>query len=367
MNHRFEPNINAVWERVDAIDPVAYAKTRNYLNGAVTYLSPYLSRGLISTKQVLDRLVAKGHSIHQMEVLVKELAWRDYFQRVGQHKDLDSNIKQRQGKLNNYQIPTAVVAAKTGIEAIDAAILGLYQNGYMHNHLRMYLASVTCNVAQSHWKMPAQWLYYHLLDGDFASNICSWQWVAGANSSKLYFANQENINTFTQSKQRNTFLDCSYEDLPDLNVPAALIPLQNIDYQTVLPPTDVLQINPNLPTLVYNYYNLDPNWHATENANRILLIEPSLFQKFPVAPHCMAFMLQLASQIEGVQIHVGSFQSLLNLCGGSKLIFKEHPLNVGYVGVEESRDWLVPNVSGYLPSFFAYWNKISKPLYAQYK
>lgn len=367
MNHRFEPNINAIWERVDAIDPLVYAKTRNYLNGAVTYLSPYLSRGVISTQQLLERLVAKGYSIHQMEVLVKELAWRDYFQRVGQCKDLGFDIKQRQGKLNNYQIPSALVAAKTGIEAIDAAIENLYQTGYMHNHMRMYLASITCNVAQSHWKMPAQWLYYHLLDGDFASNICSWQWVAGANSSKLYFANQENINTYTQSKQRNTFLDCSYEDLPDLDVPAALIPLQNIDYQTVLPPTDVLQINSNLPILVYNYYNLDPNWHATADANRILLIEPSLFQKFPVAPHCMAFMLKLASQIAGMQIHVGSFQSLLNQCGNSKIFYKEHPLNVGYVGAEESRDWLVPQVSGYLPSFFAYWNKISKPLYAQYK
>ncbi|MDP3927408.1 MAG: FAD-binding domain-containing protein [Bacteroidota bacterium] len=366
MSLRFEPTINAAWKKIDNINPKQYANTRNYLDGAVTYLSPYISRGVISTKQVVERLLQNGHKLAHMEVLLKELAWRDYFQRVAQHKNLQFDIKQRQGKLNNHQIPEAIVQANTGIEAIDTAILNLYADGYMHNHLRMYTASIVCNIAQSHWKMPAQWMYYHLLDGDFASNICSWQWVAGANSSKLYFANQENINTYTNSNQQGTFLDCSYEDLPDLNVPKALMPLLNIDYQTVLPPTDVLQINPNLPTLVYNYYNLDPNWHATQDANRILIIEPSFFQKFPVAPHCMAFMLALAKQIPNMQVHLGTFQSVLNQTPAPNIFFKEHPLNIGYQGIQEPRDWMVPQVSTYLPSFFAYWKKMSKHLYANY-
>ena len=71
----------------------------------------------------------------------------------------------------------------------------------------MYIASIVCNIAKSHWKLPSKWFYYYLLDGDLASNNLSWQWVCGANSSKKYYANQENINKFCFTKQKNTFLD----------------------------------------------------------------------------------------------------------------------------------------------------------------
>jgi deoxyribodipyrimidine photo-lyase len=363
MNFRFDPSIDAAWERVDAIDPIKYAKTRNYLDGAVSFLSPYIARGVISTKQVVERLLKNGHQLSQMEVLLKELAWRDYFQRVAQHKNLDTDIKQRQGKLNNQLIPEAIVNATTGIIVIDKGITDLYKHGYMHNHLRMYTASIVCNIAQSHWKLPAQWMYYYLLDGDVASNICSWQWVAGANSSKLYFANQENINTYARTHQRATFLDCSYETLPFIEIPEVLKPLHHISLQTDLPLSDLIQINTSLPTLVYNYYNLDPQWHSDEEANRILLLEPSLFKDYPVAPHAISFMLALAKQIPGMQIYVGTFASLQAMAEPSMLIFKEHPLQSHYVGKEEPRDWLVPSVTAYYPSFFAYWKKISKELY----
>ena len=79
-------------------------------------------------------------------------------------------------------MPKAVVEANTTIDAIDEAINELYQNGYMHNHMRMYLASLCCNIAKCHWKHPAKWMYFYLLDGDLASNTLSWQWVAGSNS-----------------------------------------------------------------------------------------------------------------------------------------------------------------------------------------
>jgi deoxyribodipyrimidine photo-lyase len=76
-------------EKLDEIDPVKYGRTRNYVNGAVTCLSPYISRGVISTKQVLEVVLEKGYPISEIESFVKELCWRDYFQRVGQVKDLN--------------------------------------------------------------------------------------------------------------------------------------------------------------------------------------------------------------------------------------------------------------------------------------
>ena len=76
-------------------------------------------------------------------------------------------------------------------------------------------------LAQSHWKEPAKWMYYHLLDADWASNNLSWQWVAGTNAHKKYIANQTTlINIVLQIK--NTFLDVSYEELARLETPEIL-------------------------------------------------------------------------------------------------------------------------------------------------
>ena len=82
----------------------------------------------------------------------------------------------------------------------------------------MYLASITCNMAKSHWLVPSKWMYYHLLDGDIASNNCSWQWVSGAFSSKKYYCNQENINKYCFTKRTNSFLDKTYEDIVQMEV-----------------------------------------------------------------------------------------------------------------------------------------------------
>jgi deoxyribodipyrimidine photo-lyase len=72
----------------------------------------------------------------------------------------------------------------------------------------MYIASLACNVAQSQWRIPAKWMYYHLLDADWASNALSWQWVAGTNSNKKYFANQNNINKYCFTKANEYFFRC---------------------------------------------------------------------------------------------------------------------------------------------------------------
>ena len=66
----------------------------------------------------------------------------------------------------------------------------------------MYIASIVCNIAKSHWKLPTKWFYYYLLDGDLASNNLSWQWVCGANSSKKYYANQEISTNFALQNKK---------------------------------------------------------------------------------------------------------------------------------------------------------------------
>ncbi|MGM0473884.1 MAG: hypothetical protein ACQERV_07050 [Bacteroidota bacterium] len=75
MELQFSTDFATIIEKIDRINPLSYEKTRNFVDGAVTYLSPYISRGVISTKQVLERVLAKGYKIPEIESLVKELCW----------------------------------------------------------------------------------------------------------------------------------------------------------------------------------------------------------------------------------------------------------------------------------------------------
>jgi deoxyribodipyrimidine photo-lyase len=358
----FPSKYDEILARINAVDPVKYGATRNYLDGAVTYLSPYISRGVISTKMVLDAVLAKGYLLSEIENFVKELAWRDYFQRVGQVRDLQSEIKFPQTEVEHYGIPSAVVNAQTGIQALDSAIEELYNCGYMHNHLRMYTASVVTNIGRAHWLLPSKWMYYHLLDGDFASNRCSWQWVCGANSNKKYVANQENINRFAGTAQHGTFLDRPYESLPPEKVPTELKETSKLSLETQLPKAEPILVDATLPTFVYNYYNLDPSWHDREVGNRILLLDPAFFQEHPVSSKVLNFALELSKNIKNLQLFVGSFSELKEKYDLNELYYKEHPLNQGYSGIEESRDWISTEITGYFPSFFAYWKSLSKEL-----
>ena len=362
MEVEFSTDHKSILAKMDRVDPLLYGKTRNYINGAVTCLSPYISRGVISTKMLLENVLQRGYTMQQMESFIKELCWRDYFQRVAQVKDVDQEIKQVQQEIVHRKMPVQVIRAATGIEGIDTSIRQLYKTGYMHNHCRMYTASIVCNIAKAHWYQPAQWMYYHLLDGDWASNACSWQWVAGANSNKKYFANQENINKYTVTNQSGTFLDHAYEVIENMEIPQLLLETAAFQPVTDLPDKSEIQISRSIPTFIYNYYNLDPLWHPFESGNRVLLIDPDFFACYPVSKNCMDFMLALAHNIEGIQVYVGSFASLVSEYQLSNVYFKEHPLNKGYTGIEEERDWIVSEVSGYYPSFFAYWKRVEKYL-----
>ncbi|MBD0777611.1 hypothetical protein HPE56_07385 [Maribacter sp. ANRC-HE7] len=204
----FPTSYNEVLQRLQKIDPLAYRATRNFIDGKVTYLSPYISRGVISTKQVLASVLKRGYTPEKIEKFIQELAWRDYWQQIWIAKGnaIDLDLKQAQHPVTNTDLSSAIINGKTGIEAIDTAITDFYRTGYLHNHVRMYVASLACNIAKSHWKFPAHWMYYHLLDADWASNALSWQWVAGANSNKKYVANQENVNKYCHTDQRGTAL-----------------------------------------------------------------------------------------------------------------------------------------------------------------
>jgi deoxyribodipyrimidine photo-lyase len=359
----FSTSYDEIIQRISKIDPVKYGSTRNFIDGAVTYLSPYISRGVISTKQVLAAILSRGYQPRQIEKFIQELAWRDYWQQVWIVKGnaINSDLKNQQKPIANYGLSKAISKADTQIHAIDKAITNFYATGYLHNHVRMYIAAIACNMAQSHWKYPAQWMYYNLLDADWASNALSWQWVAGANSNKKYVANQDNINKYCRTHQKGTFLDVSYESFAKMNIPKILKEISSDAFETPLPSQTTVHIDPQLPTLIYNFYNLDPNWKKDILANRILLLEPQVFKEYPVSQKSLDFMFGLSENIPEIQVFVGEFSQLTNDHELNEVYYKEHPLNGNYEGKEEARDWMF-DVTGYFSSFFGFWKKCKKQL-----
>lgn len=359
----FPTNTIDIQKKIDSIDAIKYCSTRNYTNGAVTRLSPYISRGVISTKQVLENVLNRGYDIQEIKKFIQELAWRDYFQMVWKYKGdcINQDMISSQQDIDNNMMPRAIIEANTGIKAIDNAISNFYLTGYLHNHIRMYIASIACNMGKSHWKVPAKWMYYHLLDADWASNALSWQWVSGSFSKKKYFANQQNINKFCNSNQTGTFLDVDYETFKDFSSPGVLQETAMPDLKTQLPEKKNLNIDPQLPTLIYNIYNMDPEWKKDIPANRILLLEPSVFQKYPVSGNTINFVVRLTENIDGMQIFTGEFMEMKRRYNLREIYFKEHPLNKHYRGKEESREWMF-NVEGYFPSFFSFWKKCEKQI-----
>ncbi len=354
------------------IDPVLYAQTRNYIKGCVTKLSPFISRGVIATRDVMEILQGKGWTWKECEPLLKELAWRDYFQRVQQHHPLlhATAIKQEQSGVVNHGIPAAIFHGQTGIDGIDNGIREMLEKGYMHNHQRMYTAMLCCNIGQYHWKACADWMYYHLIDGDVASNYCSWQWTAGAFSSKRYIANQENINHYTDTAQTNTFLDADYDALREMPIPEVL--QENQDWQPIHWSSSALKdavqnkiqafgsAADSLPVVMYSSYQLSQDDLVNIPHHKVLLLEPSFFQKFPISPNVMDWILNQAALIDGLTCFVGEWEEWSQNTTGHDCHFVEHPFFDHYQGNKMSRQWMFPEVDGYYPSFFAYWKQVEK-------
>ena len=133
---------------------LCHASSRNFINGSVSYLSPYISRGVISTKFILNNLLERNFNLEKIEKFIQELAWGDYWQQVWISKGelINQDLKHPQQPISNTSLSKAISEGKTGIIAIDNAIQEFYQTGYIHNHVRMYIAFMACNLGQSHWK-----------------------------------------------------------------------------------------------------------------------------------------------------------------------------------------------------------------------
>ena len=214
----FEPTPAAAQARIAALQPAAYASTRNALDGAVSQLSPYITHGFVTLPDVLAG-VTRRHELHVQHKFVYELGWRAYFRHVWRQRGDGILQSLHEGLLPDdaysRELPADIRQGQTGVPVIDQAVRALYDTGMLHNHARMWLASYVVHMRKVHWRVAADWLYGHLLDGDLASNHLSWQWVAGTGSSKPYLFNADNVARHAPEPWHSpgSVIDTSYESL----------------------------------------------------------------------------------------------------------------------------------------------------------
>lgn len=206
------------------IKPKDYVSTRNFIDGAVTWLSPYIRHGILTLEDVRQEALTHVDTPEKIEKFIQELAWREFWQRlyVQQPDYIWNNIEDYKTGLSHDdyadELPEDIRKGETPVACLNHFIGNLINDGYVHNHARMYLASYVVHFRRVKWQAGAQWFLTHLLDGDPASNNLSWQWVASTFSNKPYIFNLDNVRKYATddidtSSENNEVLDYSYDEL----------------------------------------------------------------------------------------------------------------------------------------------------------
>ncbi len=184
----------------------SYHQLRNYDFGIqnrrnVSQVSRYISHRIIYEYEIIERI----KDIDNKKKFTDEILWRIYWRGyLENHKSIWLAYKKSQGQLYDLKILKAAKNGKTGIECFDTWVEELRENNYLHNHSRMWFASIWIFSLRLPWQTGARFFMRHLLDGDAASNTLSWRWVAGMHTNKKpYIASKENINKYTVNRFKN--------------------------------------------------------------------------------------------------------------------------------------------------------------------
>ena len=194
-----------------------YSKLRNFDYGPdnrsnISCLSPYITHGIINEKEVIKKSLNK-FSFAKNEKFIQEVLWRTYWKgwlelRPSVWTDFLIELKQIKEDFQNNQTYKNAVEGKTSIECFNYWVNELKENNYLHNHTRMWFASIWIFTLDLPWQLGAEFFMQHLYDGDAASNTLGWRWVAGVQTQgKHYLASEWNIKKFTNNRFNNIKLN----------------------------------------------------------------------------------------------------------------------------------------------------------------
>ena len=194
-----------------------YSKLRNFDFGPdnrsnISCLSPYITHGVINELEVIDKSLKK-FSFSKNEKFIQEVLWRVYWKgwlelRPNVWSDYLIELDKIKNEFKDNQNYLNAIEGKTEIDCFNQWVNELKENNYLHNHTRMWFASIWIFTLELPWQLGAEFFMQHLYDGDAASNTLGWRWVAGVQTQgKHYLANEWNINKFTNNRFKNIKLN----------------------------------------------------------------------------------------------------------------------------------------------------------------
>ncbi|MDA8997346.1 DNA photolyase [bacterium] len=194
-----------------------YSKLRNFDFGPdnrsnISCLSPYITHGIINELEVVDKSLKK-FSFAKNEKFIQEVLWRVYWKgwlelRPNVWSDYLIELGKVKDQFKNNQNYLDTIEGKTNVDCFNQWVIELKERNYLHNHTRMWFASIWIFTLELPWQLGAEFFMQHLYDGDAASNTLGWRWVAGVQTQgKHYLASEWNINKFTNNRFENIKLN----------------------------------------------------------------------------------------------------------------------------------------------------------------
>jgi len=194
-----------------------YSKLRNFDFGPnnrsnISCLSPYITHGIISELELIKKSLSK-FSFIKNEKFIQEILWRTYWKgwlelRPNVWTDYLSELKKISKEFKDSTNYKSAIEGNTNIECFNEWVKELKEKNYLHNHARMWFASIWVFTLNLPWQLGAEFFMKHLYDGDAAANTLGWRWVAGIQTpGKNYLASEWNIKKFTNNRFQNIKLN----------------------------------------------------------------------------------------------------------------------------------------------------------------
>ncbi len=302
-------------------DLINYNSKRNFDFGVadrsnVSCLSPYITHRII-TEYETAKLVLKKYPFQKVDKFIQEIFWRVYWKgwlelRPQVWSDFIDDLRGMKED-NNY---IKAINSETQIECFNDWVKELKENNYLHNHTRMWFASIWIFTLKLPWQKGAEFFMKHLYDGDAASNTLSWRWVSGLQTKgKHYVAQSWNISKFTNSKYKNVRLNENALSLTDKRE-YRLNPL-SLNYED----------NSNENLLVFeNELNLE-NQNLKEYKNIYLILLSNQARKLKLEEKVINYKLQLINDQKKRfdQIQIIDEEKFQNLLEKNKSFDVVHP------------------------------------------
>ena len=198
LNHFIEQNL------------LNYSKLRNFDFGPnnrsnISCLSPYITHGVVSELELIKKSLSK-FSFVKNEKFIQEILWRTYWKgwlelRPNVWTDYLDELKKIRDEFKDNADYKNAIEGNTNLECFNEWVNELKKNNYLHNHARMWFASIWIFTLELPWQLGAEFFMKHLFDGDAAANTLGWRWVAGIQTpGKNYLASEWNIQKFTNNR-----------------------------------------------------------------------------------------------------------------------------------------------------------------------